>query len=521
MYHNYTYTMVNVKLNRILALIISLSLVITAVPLSLNAGDFIATPSSVDELLLEESLPTSHDPEKRFNTGLNRREFIAGSLAGMFALLLEGEASAASSKMSLKRKQEENYRSVLRAIDIVLDIYAPDAPKDYRDKLFYFLLSYPLHESIRLLYRKQIKGPARGLWQIEPETALHMIKILKKSRERSLETEFDGTVEEIMYTVTSKDRNLTNIAKKFNDSVDAIVARNTNIKNPNTIRVGQKITVIRKGVKTTSYKVVSGDMFEKIAKKFYGDRTKWQIIAKYNNLNTDEIFPGQVLKIPHLKKSTATKKPTMLDMLAKDAGFASTDQMLEKCKTESSIGNVLMTNDVFCCFIACTVITTRAKGKIRALKGRKTIERALMRKYNRTPSAKEVEEQFARNVGDIWHEDYNRSTKDVARKKRQFVEATQDPKFSPVLVTHIPPLYISFLNPDTSPLGTVYIKRSTRRWLAVGAGVSIGLWLKFALKRGLIINWVMKDHVNIKQLRAKKASHHPRHRTRRATPTSL
>lgn len=379
MYLNYTYTMVNVKLNRILALIISLSLVITAVPPPLQGSDFLAIPSSVDELFLEESLRTPHDSEKGSGTVLNRREFIAGSLlAGMFALLLEGEASAVSSRMSIKRRQEENYRSVLQAINIELDIYFPDAPKDFRDKLFYFLLSMPVHESVGLLYRRQLGGgPARGLWQVEPETALYMIKKLKKSREQSLETEFDGTVEEIMYTVTNKDRNLTNIAKKFNDSVDAIVARNTNIKNRNTIRVGQKIEVIRRGVKTTSYKVVSGDIFEKIAKRFYGDRSKWQVIAKYNNLDTDDIYANQILEIPHLKKSTAAKKPTMLDMLAKAAGFTSTDQMLEKCRNKDDIGVLLEKNDVFCCFIACTVIMNRAEARIRKLPGRKICQQCI------------------------------------------------------------------------------------------------------------------------------------------------
>lgn len=50
-----------------------------------------------------------------------------------------------------------------------------------------------------------------------------------------------------------------------------------------------------------SYTVVAGDSLSKIAKKLYGDGTKWKQIFEANRdtvKNPDLIHPGQVLKIP-------------------------------------------------------------------------------------------------------------------------------------------------------------------------------------------------------------------------------
>ena len=50
-----------------------------------------------------------------------------------------------------------------------------------------------------------------------------------------------------------------------------------------------------------TYTVVAGDSLSKIAKKFYGDGTKWKRIFEANRetvKNPDLIHPGQVLTIP-------------------------------------------------------------------------------------------------------------------------------------------------------------------------------------------------------------------------------
>ena len=52
---------------------------------------------------------------------------------------------------------------------------------------------------------------------------------------------------------------------------------------------------------TRTYTVVSGDSLSKIAKKIYGDASRWKEIFEANTdkiKNPDLIHPGQVLKIP-------------------------------------------------------------------------------------------------------------------------------------------------------------------------------------------------------------------------------
>ena len=50
-----------------------------------------------------------------------------------------------------------------------------------------------------------------------------------------------------------------------------------------------------------TYTVAKGDSLSKIAKKLYGDGSKWKVIFEANRdtiKNPDLIHPGQVLKIP-------------------------------------------------------------------------------------------------------------------------------------------------------------------------------------------------------------------------------
>lgn len=54
---------------------------------------------------------------------------------------------------------------------------------------------------------------------------------------------------------------------------------------------------------SSSYTVVSGDSLSKIAKRHYGDATKWKAIFEANRdliSNPDLIHPGQVLTLPQL-----------------------------------------------------------------------------------------------------------------------------------------------------------------------------------------------------------------------------
>lgn len=50
-----------------------------------------------------------------------------------------------------------------------------------------------------------------------------------------------------------------------------------------------------------SYTVVAGDSLSKIAKKHYGDASRWQQIFEANRdqiENPDKIYPGQTLRLP-------------------------------------------------------------------------------------------------------------------------------------------------------------------------------------------------------------------------------
>jgi nucleoid-associated protein YgaU len=52
-----------------------------------------------------------------------------------------------------------------------------------------------------------------------------------------------------------------------------------------------------------TYTVVKGDSLSRIAKREYGDASKWRTIYEANKdliKNPDLIYPGQVLKIPRI-----------------------------------------------------------------------------------------------------------------------------------------------------------------------------------------------------------------------------
>ncbi|WP_074433061.1 LysM peptidoglycan-binding domain-containing protein [Neobacillus dielmonensis] len=110
------------------------------------------------------------------------------------------------------------------------------------------------------------------------------------------------------YTVVSGD-SLSLIAKKFSVSVENIRAYNS--LSTDTIYIGQKIKIPKEPAqnpgtetttaptvsneKVTSYTVAAGDSLSVIAKKF---ATTVDTIKLLNNLTTDVIFLGQILKVP-------------------------------------------------------------------------------------------------------------------------------------------------------------------------------------------------------------------------------
>lgn len=67
--------------------------------------------------------------------------------------------------------------------------------------------------------------------------------------------------------------------------------------------VDDRISVVVPEPEAQFYEVKSGDSLSKIAKKYYGDAMKYNVIFEANTpmlKHPDKIYPGQVLRIPNL-----------------------------------------------------------------------------------------------------------------------------------------------------------------------------------------------------------------------------
>ena len=67
--------------------------------------------------------------------------------------------------------------------------------------------------------------------------------------------------------------------------------------------VDNNMTVVEPAPEAQYHTVVEGDWLSKIAKTYYGDATKYEIIFEANKpmlTHPDKIYPGQVLRIPPL-----------------------------------------------------------------------------------------------------------------------------------------------------------------------------------------------------------------------------
>jgi LysM repeat protein len=67
--------------------------------------------------------------------------------------------------------------------------------------------------------------------------------------------------------------------------------------------VDNQMTVVIPAPEAQYHTVVSGDWLSKIADKYYGDAQKYDVIFEANKpmlKDPDEIYPGQVLRIPNI-----------------------------------------------------------------------------------------------------------------------------------------------------------------------------------------------------------------------------
>ena len=104
-------------------------------------------------------------------------------------------------------------------------------------------------------------------------------------------------VNDMYYTVIKGD-SLYSIAKKFNTTVDALKDAN-NLTN-NNLAIGQILIIPSKEETNGNYTVQAGDTLYKIANKF---NTTVDEIKKFNNLDSNTLSIGQVLKIPEVIES--------------------------------------------------------------------------------------------------------------------------------------------------------------------------------------------------------------------------
>ncbi len=157
--------------------------------------------------------------------------------------------------------------------------------------------------------------------------------------------------------IVEKNDTLYSIAKKFNVSVNDIIKDN-NLKN-NTLTVGQNLKIKTansniveecfgeeytppSSISSFNYTVVSGDSLYKIANRY---NTSVSEIIKLNNLTSNNLSIGQILKIPknNQEKTYTVKKGDNLYSIA--SKFNTTvDEIKKKNKLNNnnlSIGQVL------------------------------------------------------------------------------------------------------------------------------------------------------------------------------------
>ena len=99
------------------------------------------------------------------------------------------------------------------------------------------------------------------------------------------------------YYIVKKGDTLYSISQKYNIPVQDII--NLNNLNTNNLTVGQKLLIKSNSLPPTTYIVKEGDTLFAIARKY---NTTPQVLKELNNLTTNTLSIGQILKVPGIEE---------------------------------------------------------------------------------------------------------------------------------------------------------------------------------------------------------------------------
>ena len=120
------------------------------------------------------------------------------------------------------------------------------------------------------------------------------------SSQQTESTQNEQNISEGKYTVKEGDTLFTIAEKYYNDgSKFEELAKTNNISNPDLIEAGQILDIAKTDITGDTYTVIEGDWLSTIAGRAYGDIYAFDKIAQAPNIrNPDILEPGMVLKIP-------------------------------------------------------------------------------------------------------------------------------------------------------------------------------------------------------------------------------
>jgi N-acetylmuramoyl-L-alanine amidase len=131
-------------------------------------------------------------------------------------------------------------------------------------------------------FRKDVKAKLTSM-----ETKVEKPKVEVKPTEEVVKYSYE-------FYVTKSGDTLGKIAARYKTTTD-ILAKLNNIKNPNSIGVGVKLMVASYRLHT----VVKGDTLYNLSNKYLDDPNRFNEIKELNNLKSNSLSLGQILRIPN------------------------------------------------------------------------------------------------------------------------------------------------------------------------------------------------------------------------------